>query len=177
MLHGKLTKSILNLNLAWNQIINNFSNVQNSLLNHLNSYKDLYLLINNNYKTNDSLIKTSLQNFISKFFVNYQSIFTLYIYKISKNIYKNTRGKSGKFMFLWKYVPMYKRLFIVSSWLVKELRLLPQRSLKLRLFQLLINMSKSPLKTWVSRVKTFSYNYVYRNCLKSLGSNYASVKV
>lgn len=42
----------------------------------------------------------SLKFLLSRFIRKAQAIFALYTYKISKNIYKNTRGKSGKFMFL-----------------------------------------------------------------------------
>ena len=31
-------------------------------------------------------------------------MFSFYIYKVDKKIFKNTRGKSGKFTFIWKYI-------------------------------------------------------------------------
>lgn len=61
-----------------------------------------------------SLDKLNIGSIMDFFFKKTQPIFTLYIYKVNKNIYKNTRGKSGKFTFIWKYVPLYKRLFIIS---------------------------------------------------------------
>jgi len=57
---------------------------------------------------------TQLSNVFSFFFkelVTILPIFSLYIYKVDKFIYKNTRGKSGKFTFIWKYITPYKRLF------------------------------------------------------------------
>ena len=40
-------------------------------------------------------------------------IFSFYIYKVDKQIFKNTRGKSGKYTFIWKYVTQYKRTFLL----------------------------------------------------------------
>jgi hypothetical protein len=89
----------------------------------------------------------TLRRILTRFIKESQPLFTLYIYKVSKSIYKNTRGKSGKFMFTWKYVPVYKRLFLISSWLIKELRVLPQRDLTSRLVQLIRNVQENPSKT------------------------------
>jgi hypothetical protein len=172
MSSGNFIKSLLQLNLAWNDSINNLRN------DSINWYF-IYNQINSNElsKLNNIKLTTSINQFLTTFIRKAQPIFSLYVYKISKNIYKNTRGKSGKFMFIWKYVPTYKRLFIVTSWLIKELRVLPQRKLRLRLEQLILHMSQSPLKTWAHRVKFFSYHYVYRSCKKTLAATYTSVKV
>jgi len=169
-LHGKFIKSLIALNLAWNKSLQTFFQTTNYPLNWINT---LYLL--SRYKNTQkptSLI--NLKQTYTRFIRNSYSIFTFYIYKINKNIYKNTRGKSGKFMFVWKYVPIYKRSSIITSWLVKELRVLPYRELKSRIMQLILKITQQPLKTWVFRVKTFSYNYVYYNCRKTLASTYKS---
>lgn len=173
MLHGLFLKSLLSLNLAWH---NSQTILNTSTLKQLNWWRIYSHIIYSNYNTLEKHTNNTLKYFLNKFFKKIQPIFTLYIYKINKNIYKNTRGKSGKFMFVWKYVPVYKRLFIVSTWLIKELRVLPQKSLKARLTQLIINVYKNPLKTWPNRVKVFSYNYIYKNCYKTLASTYMSTK-
>ena len=59
---------------------------------------------------------------------------------------------------------------------MKELRVLPYKTIQLRIKQLLINIINSPSKTWANRVKTFSYNYVYRSCRKTLATTYLSTK-
>jgi len=74
-------------------------------------------------------------------------MFSFYIYKVDKKIYKNTRGKSGKFTFLWKYVAPYKRIMLVMHWLFKELRVKQGRSLNDRLTSLLNSLFISPEKT------------------------------
>jgi len=173
MSNGNFLKSLIQLNKSWDYLVK--PHLYNSDL--LKWYSVLNQLSSSSVPIPKSPVDTSLNFFITNFIRKAQPIFCLYMYKISKNIYKNTRGKSGKFMFLWKYVPTYKRLFVVMSWLMRELRVMSQRKLSLRLLQLVTNMSQSPLNTWVHRVKLFSYNYVYRGCKKTLASTYISVKV
>ncbi len=102
-------------------------------------------------------------------------IFSFYIYKVDKKIFKNTRGKSGKFTFIWKYVTPYKRLFLVMHWLTKELRIRPGRDLNERLVSLIHDITYMPKKTWAHKVKKFSHNYVYRNARYSLAEHYRTV--
>jgi len=174
MSNGNFIKTLLQLNYSWN-----ISLLKSNISLGYNNWHVLYLLLtdNNLLSNNFSVHKQDLNQFIIDFIRKSYSIFSLYIYKVNKNIYKNTRGKSGKFMFVWKYVPVYKRLLIVMSWLLKELRVIPQRKFHLRITSLIHNMSKQPLKTWPLRVKMFSYNYVYRNCRNTLASSYISTKV
>ena len=42
-------------------------------------------------------------------------IFSFYVYKVDKAIYKNSRGRSGKYTFIWKYLPPYKRRQLVLA--------------------------------------------------------------
>lgn len=103
-------------------------------------------------------------------------IFSFYIYRVDKKIFKNTRGKSGKFTFIWKYVASYKRLFLVMHWLMKELRVTPGRTIYDRLSQVIKTILTSPESTWMWRVKKFSHNYVYYNCRRTLAENYRTTK-
>lgn len=106
---------------------------------------------------------------------NLLPMFSFYIYKVDKKIFKNTRGKSGKFTFIWKYITSYKRMFLVMHWLVKELRLKPGRTLRERLISLVETITTSPKSTWMYRVKKFSHNYVYRNSRNTLAEHYRTV--
>lgn len=63
-------------------------------------------LININEVGFKQLWLTSLKKF--------RYLFSFYVYKVDKSIYKNSRGKSGKFTFVWKYVAPYKRSLLVS---------------------------------------------------------------
>jgi len=117
-------------------------------------------------------------NFNTFLFKNmYQMLpmFSFYIYKVDKKIFKNTRGKSGKFTFIWKYVTPYKRLFLVMHWLLKELRVKPGRSMLDRLDATFRTLLLTPEKTWIWRVRKFSHNYVYRNSRRTLAESYRTV--
>lgn len=102
-------------------------------------------------------------------------MFSFYIYKVDKKIFKNTRGKSGKFTFIWKFVAPYKRLMLVMHWLFKELRVKPGRSLNDRLYAIFDTLISNPQQTWIWRVRKFSHNYVYRNSRRTLAENYRTV--
>lgn len=101
-----------------------------------------------------------------------EPLFLFYIYKVDKNIYKNTRGKSGKYTFLWKYVSIFKRKFLVMHWVMRELKMQSGRTLKDRLNSVLSNLYFSPEKTWMWKIRKFSHNYVYYNCRKTLAETY-----
>lgn len=114
-------------------------------------------------------------SFYKWFFKNIYQIlpmFSFYIYRVDKKIFKNTRGKSGKHTFIWKYVTPYKRMFLVMHWLLKELRVKQGRSLTDRLDLLVKSIVSSPKSTWAYKVKKFSHNYVYRNSRQTLAETY-----
>lgn len=117
----------------------------------------------------------NFNTFVFKNMYKMLPLFSFYIYKVDKKIFKNTRGKSGKFTFIWKYVAPYKRLFLVMHWLLKELRVRPGRSLSDRLDSIFQTLTQSPEKTWIWRVRKFSYNYVYRNSRRTLAESYRTV--
>jgi len=117
----------------------------------------------------------NIRNFFNKNLQSLMPMFSFYIYKVDKKIFKNTRGKSGKYTFIWKYVSPYKRLFLVMHWIMKELRLKPGRTLEDRLYLTLNTLLLSPNKTWIYKVKKFSYNYVYRNSRRTLAETYRTV--
>jgi len=173
--HGNFYKSLITLSKAWSTSLQLYSQYTNLNFNP-NCFPILYPLHVTTTDTFTYQPNLTLSNFLARFVRNVQPVYTVYTYKVSKNIYKNTRGKSGKFMFLLKYVPVYKRFFIIANWLIKELRVLVQRKLKNRLMQLIHQMSNAPSNMWISRLNNFSHNYVYRNCKSTLGSTYKYVK-
>ena len=119
-------------------------------------------------KTNELTISNILVENFKKF--NY--IFSFYIYKVDKQIYKNSRGKSGKYTFVWKYVAPYKRNFLIMHWLSKEVRISSGKTLQERLNNVLCNFITNPHATWIWKIKKFSLNYVYFNLRRTLGETY-----
>ena len=104
-----------------------------------------------------------------------EPIFLFYIYKVDKTIFKHSRGKSGKFTFIWKYVPLYKRKLIIMSWLRKEIRMQNAKTFAERLAKVIRTIYVNPSDTFIYRVRKFSYNYVYYNCRKTLAEHYRTV--
>lgn len=119
-------------------------------------------------------LKYNYFNILFQNIFKFTSLFSVYIYKVDKRIYKNTRGKSGKYTFLWKYVAPYKRLNLVMYWLSKELKFRSGRTLIMRLKELFTAVMYTPQSTWVWKVKKFSTNYVYLNCRTTLAETYVT---
>lgn len=103
---------------------------------------------------------------------NINPIFSFYIYKVDKAIYKNSRGKSGKYTFLWKYLPPYKRRQLVLAWIMKEVKMHSGRTLGERLSSVVSLIYSNPNALFVNKVQSFSTNYVYWNARKSLCETY-----
>lgn len=129
-----------------------------------------------NFPTKDINEEWSLKKWLLISLKKMMPIFSFYIYRVDKKIFKNTRGKSGKFTFIWKYVASYKRLFLVMHWLMKELKVTPGRTIHDRLSQVMSTILTSPESTWMWRVKKFSHNYVYYNCRRTLAENFRTTK-
>ncbi len=114
----------------------------------------------------------TLDKFLFKNLLKLDFLFSFYIHKIDKHLFKNSRGKSGKFTFIWKYVPSYKRFNLISHWFMKELRVTPGQTLFIRLVNLLQVFLTSFHKSWLWKVKKFSSIFVYSNLRNSLAQTY-----
>ena len=76
-------------------------------------------------------------------------LFSFYIYKVDKQIYKNTRGKSGKYTFVWKYIAPYKRHALIAHWLMKEVKITPGQKLKERVNAVINKFILQTEQTWI----------------------------
>lgn len=121
-------------------------------------------LLKPNLLTIDSILRAKLKKF--------NVLFSFYIYKVDKQIYKNSRGKSGKYTFIWKYVAPYKRYSLIFHWLSKEIKVTNGKNLQERLHQVLKNFIFETKKTWIWKIQLFSLNYVYFNLRRTLGETY-----
>ena len=138
------------------------------------SYPNEVLNYNHYLSLSSKNISNNLEvfNLLYKNLLDLLPLFSFYIYKVDKKIFKNTRGKSGKFTFIWKYITPYKRLSWVMYWLSKEIKLKTGKTFHSRFKNLFNDIFFNPQNTWVFKVKRFSYNYVYRNCRSTLAENY-----
>ena len=120
------------------------------------------------HKQNQINVSRTMLNNITKL----EPLFLFYVYKVDKNIYKNTRGKSGKYTFIWKYVSVFKRKFLVMHWIMRELKMQTGRTLQERLNSVLTTLYFNPEKTWIWKIRKFSHNYIYHNCRQTLAETY-----
>ena len=154
-------------NLFWqynshNFSIANFSNETNLALSHENIFSNDHKSINISF-----FIKNYFYSLISKV----SPVFSYFIYSVDKNIRKYSRGKSGKYTFIWKYVPAYKRINLSMRSIVKDVKFYQSQKFSdrlLKIFELLLN---SPEKSFSWKSKIFSHNYVFKNFRKSLMSS------
>ena len=77
-------------------------------------------------------------------------------------------GKSGKYVFVWKYVAYYKRIYIALRWIAKEIKFNQDRKISDRLIRTFVNMEKDIESSFAWKSKVFSHNYVFKNFKKTL---------
>ena len=163
--------------LSWKFIytsLQNFFYIDSKAYTNPLYYTNQIIKYNHYLNTSSKNISTqpNIFNLVYKSLLNFLPLFSFYIYKVDKKIFKNTRGKSGKFTFIWKFLTPYKRLNWVMYWLAKEIKLKTGKTLSSRFQTLFSDILFNPQNTWVFKVKRFSYNYVYRNCRSTLAENY-----
>lgn len=134
-------------------------------------------LLNLNYSSivlnDDKIINSSFffKNYLYFLLSRVSPIFSYFIYSVDKNIRKYSRGKSGKYTFIWKFVAPYKRIHLAVRWLIKDIKFNQNRSFHDRLFKTFNNIVISPEKSFSWKSKIFSHNYVFKNFRKSLMSS------
>lgn len=144
------------------------------------SFKKVYAakrldLTSHAFFKNSELVKLDefkINDMLAQIFKRFNYLFSFYIYKVDKKIYKNSRGKSGKHTFVWKYIAPYKRNLLIMHWLSKEMRISPGKTLADRVLSVLQSFVFNTSSTWIWKIKKFSLNYVYYNLRKTLGETY-----
>nr|ASY95732.1 ribosomal protein S7 [Stylonychia lemnae] len=110
-------------------------------------------------------------NFRDVFLTNIEKIspvFAYFIYSVDKNVRKYSRGKSGKYIFIWKYIASYKRKYQALRWVAKELKFRFEKKFFERFNAVIFNLQSKPETTFAWKSKVFSHNYVFRNFKKTL---------
>lgn len=125
------------------------------------------LILRNSYLC--FLESTRISDILKETFKKFNFLFSFYIYKVDKQIYKNSRGRSGKYTFVWKYVAPYRRQFLIMHWLTREMRITPGKTLKDRVHTVIRTFLLNTESTWIWKIKKFSLNYVYYNLRRTLG--------
>ena len=97
-----------------------------------------------------------------------QVIFSFFLKKINKYIWKYTRGKSGKHTLSWKYIPAYKRSLVAIRHLLPDLNTTASYQWKYRLELLLKNFLFNTETTFLAYVRKFTYNYMFQKYKKKM---------
>jgi len=142
------------------ELLSLFYNLSHFKLDLENTISESFLIKSDDF-TPEFFYKNSMKKF--------NLLFSFYIYKVDKNIYKNSRGKSGKYSFVWKYVPAYKRATLVSHWLMKEVRISPGKNIQTRVNFIIRKFLIFTKETLAWKINKFSTSHVYYHLRKSLG--------
>lgn len=115
-------------------------------------------------------IKSSLffKNSFLKPFFDVNLVFAYFIYNVDKNIKKYSRGKSGKYAFVWKYISPYKRLYLTMRLFAKELKFRKERQFHERFLSSVLSLENDFENSFIWQSKVFSHNYVFKNFKKTL---------
>lgn len=124
----------------------------------------------NNYNKSSDL-SFFIKNFLYSLLSKISPIFSYFIYSVDKNIRKYSRGRSGKYTFIWKYVAPYKRIKLAMRWIVKDVKFYQSQKFNDRLLKTFENLLLNHEKSFAWKSKIFSHNYVYKNYKKNLMSS------
>jgi len=148
-----------------------YLNIESMKAHNLSHELNTKLRYNRTNSTNKSPESTFFKNINSL-----KPLFHFYVYKVDKQIYKNSRGKSGKYTFLWKYVTPYKRFNFVASKLSKEIKFDGGLGLQSKINSAVTKYTHNKDTTFTAKSIRFSNNYVFFNSRNSLLQNYRTVK-
>lgn len=116
-----------------------------------------------------------IQSMLYQELLEYLPLFSFYVRKVDKLKRKHSRGKTGKYTILWKYVPKYKRFITVLRWLVRDVRFQKARTFNQRLFRSLDMLLFDKSSHLVYKLRNFVHNFVFQNHKKTLLKTLKSV--
>jgi len=116
-----------------------------------------------------------LQSLLYKEWLKYLPIFSFYVRKVDKMKRKHSRGKSGKYTILWKYVPKYKRFITVLKWFVRDVRFQKASTFHGRLLRSLETLLFDTTSNLVYKFRNFVHSYVFQHHKKTLLKSLRSV--
>jgi hypothetical protein len=112
--------------------------------------------------------KSSFNFLLFESIKEYLPVFSFFVRKVDKSVRKNSRGKSGKYVIIWKYVPSYKRLYTTLRWFIKDLKFQKARTFKLRFLRILEGFILNPKASFLVKLRKFVHVYVFENLKNKL---------
>ena len=165
--------------------INNFI-ILNNVLNFYNFELNLDINLkqkNQNlnkivWNENEKIIYNEhfIKNHLYLKFLNILPVFNFFVYNVDKNIRKYSRGKSGKYIFIWKYITSYKRKYVAMRLIMKDIKFIKGLKFKNKIWKSLFNLFFKIKKSFLWKSKIFSYNYVFKNYKKTLMRNLKTIR-
>jgi len=116
-----------------------------------------------------------LSTFLNTNLEKYKPVFMFKVQKVDKKTRKNSRGKSGKYLILWKYVPTYRRIYAVLRWLIQDISFQKSYKFQTRFVRTLDTIINTPEKSTMYQCRNFNHNYVFKNFKKTLLKNLKTV--
>lgn len=155
------------------EIIKNYTNKNNKFIKIL--YLNFFFYKLSNFKlTNRNRSKklnTNWSMFTKNSIVNTFSkpniIFSYYVYSVDKNVRKFSRGKSGKYTFVWKYVAPYKRIFLAMKLFSKNLKFKSEKKFYKNFLNSFFFLKNNFNKSFLYKFKNYTHNFVFKNFKKN----------
>jgi len=95
-------------------------------------------------------------------------LFAFSVYNVDKNIRKFSRSRANKYVFIWKYIPLYKRALKTLRLIAKDVKFNEGTVLEQRIANSLHTLKTNPTESFIWRINKFSHNYVFKNFKKTL---------
>lgn len=112
--------------------------------------------------------KSSFNSIFFEAIKEYYPVFSFFVRKVDKSVRKNSRGKSGKYVIIWKYVPSYKRLYTTLRWFIKDLKFQKLKTFKLRFLKILETFILNPKVSFLVKLRQFVHVFVFENLKNKL---------
>lgn len=116
-----------------------------------------------------------LSTFLTSHLERYKSMFMFKVQKVDKRTRKNSRGKSGKYLILWKYVPVYRRIYTVLRWLIQDISFQKAYKFQTRFSRTIDLILNDPTRSIMYKCRNFNHNFVFKNFKKTLLKNLKTV--
>jgi hypothetical protein len=156
---------------------NNIKLFSQNTWSNIETIEELPLMYNHslskNYKELD--INFFIKNFLFSKLTQLSPIFNYFIYSVDKNVRKYTRGKSGKYIFIWKYIAPYKRHYLMCRWFLKELKFDESRSIDKRFHNLFNLLTYDIKQTYAWKAKNYTYAFIFKNFRKTFMTSLRTV--
>lgn len=95
-------------------------------------------------------------------------LFAFSVYSVDKNVRKFAKGRTNKYVFIWKYIPAYKRDLKILRLVAKDIKFNSGPTFSGRILNSLQSLRTDYKSNFVWQISKFSHNYVFKNLKKTL---------